>query len=140
MIGLWFLHSAISFIAFYHCIGFYLFISNTFRDMLRTSLLLQKLGRKITLELCVIELQFLYYALFLMAVYQCIKFHLIPFYTFRDMLRTSILLQKLRREVTPLILVTGLWFLHSAIPLMALYHCISLNYPQYFLRYASTKV
>ena len=53
-----------------------------------------------------------------MAIYQCIKGHLIPFYAFRDMLQTSFLLQKLRREVTLLVLVTGLWFLHSAIPLM----------------------
>ena len=36
-------------IALYHCIKFPLFIFNTFRDMLRTSLLLQKLGREITL-------------------------------------------------------------------------------------------
>ena len=36
-------HSAISFIALYYCIKFHLFIFNTFRDMLRTSLLLQKL-------------------------------------------------------------------------------------------------
>ena len=35
------------------------------------------------------------------ALYQCIKFHLLPFYTFRDMLQTSFLLQKLKREVTP---------------------------------------
>ena len=40
-------------------------------------------------------------ALPLMVIYQCIKFHLIPVHTFRDMLRTSFLLQKLRREVTP---------------------------------------
>ena len=36
----------------------------------------------------------------LIALYQCIKFHLIPFYTLRDMLRTSLLLKKLRLEVT----------------------------------------
>ena len=47
MIGLWFLHSAIPLMALYQCIKFHLFI-NTFRDMLRTSLLLQKLERKIT--------------------------------------------------------------------------------------------
>ena len=41
--------------------------------------------------LLVIELRFLHLALPLMAVYQCIKFHLIPLYTFRDMLRTSFL-------------------------------------------------
>ena len=77
-----------------------LFIFTTFRDMLWTSLLLQKLEREITLKLLVTELQFLHSALPLMAVYQCIKFHLIPFYTFRDMLQISFLLQKLR-EIIP---------------------------------------
>ena len=101
VIRLWFLHSAIPFIALYHCIKFHLFLFNTFRDMLRTSLLSQKLEREITVKLLVIELQFLHSALPLMAIYQCIKFHLIPFYTFRDMLWTSFLLQKLRSEVTP---------------------------------------
>ena len=33
----------------------------------------------------------------LMAIYQCIKFHLIPFYTFGDMLQTSLQLQKIRK-------------------------------------------
>ena len=49
MIGLWLLHSGLLLIALYHCIKFHLFIANTFRDMLRTSLLLQKLGREKTL-------------------------------------------------------------------------------------------
>ena len=40
------------------------------------------------------------FTLSLKALYQCIKFHLNSFYTVRDMLRTSLLLQKLRREVT----------------------------------------
>ena len=57
MKGLWFLHYVISFIALYQRIKFHLFIFNSFRDMLRTSLLLQKLGRKITLKLLVIELR-----------------------------------------------------------------------------------
>ena len=43
--GLWSLHSAIPFIALYHCIKFHLFIFNTLRDMLRTSLLLQKIRK-----------------------------------------------------------------------------------------------
>ena len=77
----------------HHCMKFHLFIFNTFRDMLRTSLLLQNLEREITLKLLVTELQFLHYALSLTSIYQCIKFHLIPFYTFRDMLQTSFLLQ-----------------------------------------------
>ena len=69
-----------------------------FRDMLRTSLLLQKLERKITLKLLVTELWFLHSALPLMSVYKCIKFN---FDTFGDKLWTSFLLQKLRWEVTP---------------------------------------
>ena len=48
--GLWFLHSARSLIALYHCVKFHLFIFNTFTDMLTTSLLLQKIGRKITCD------------------------------------------------------------------------------------------
>ena len=40
------------------------------------------------------ELLFLHSAFPLMAIYQCIKFHLITFYTFRDMIWTSFLLQK----------------------------------------------
>ena len=74
-----------------------------------------------------IELRILDSALVLIAVYHCIKIHLIPLYTFRDMLRTSFLLQKLRREVTSYILVTGLWFLHSAISHMALCPCIMFH-------------
>ena len=70
-----FLHSAISFIALYHCIKFHLFIFNTFRDMLRASLLLQKLEREITLQLLVVEIRFLHSALPLIAVYQYIKFY-----------------------------------------------------------------
>ena len=35
----------ISLIALYHCIKFHLFIFNTFRDMLRTSLLMQKIRK-----------------------------------------------------------------------------------------------
>ena len=76
-------------------------IFNTFRAMLQTSLLLQKLEREITLQLLVIYLRFLHSTLLLMAVYQNIKFHLRPFHTFRDMFCTSFLLQKLRREAAP---------------------------------------
>ena len=89
--------------------------------MLWTNLLLQKLGRIINPEILVIELRLLESAFFLIALYQCIKFHLIPFFDFRYMLQTSFILQKLRRKVTPLILMTELRFLHSALPLMALY-------------------
>ena len=40
------------------------------------------------------------FTLSLIALYQCIKFHLIPFYTLRDTLHTILLMQKLRRQVT----------------------------------------
>ena len=88
-----------------------------------------------------IELWFFHSALPL-AVYQCIKFHLIPFYTFSYMLWTSFLLQKLRREVTQYTLVIGLWFLHSAIYFVALYllYQVSFIYLQYFQRYAPDKL
>ena len=66
-------------------------------------------------------------ALSLMAVSQCIKFHLILFYTFRDIYLTSLILQKLEKEITPLILTVGLWFLHSALPLITLYQCIKFH-------------
>ena len=82
MMGLWFLHSAIPFIAHYHCIKFHLFIFNTFRDMLQRSLLLQKLEREITLQLVVIELRFMQSAL--------------PLRYAPD----NLLLQKLEREIT----------------------------------------
>ena len=52
---------------------------------------------EITPLILAIKLQFLHSVLPLMALYQCIKFHLIPLYTFRDTLRTSFLLQNLTR-------------------------------------------
>ena len=82
----------------YHCIKFHLLTFNTFRDMLQTSLLLQKIRKGNNSEITCNSVMVL--AIPLMAVYQWIKFYLIPFYTFRDMLRTSFLLQKLRMEVT----------------------------------------
>ena len=39
--------------------------------------------------------------IFLMTLYQCNKFHLIPLYTFRDMLWSTFSVQKLKRKVTP---------------------------------------
>ena len=44
-------------------------------------------------------LLFLHSAFSVMGLYQCVKFSLILFYTFRDMLRTKPLLQKLTRAV-----------------------------------------
>lgn len=69
-------------------------------DMLLAKLLLQNIGKGnnsvytcdgatvLTLTLCMI------------ALYQCIKFHLIPFNNLRDNLRTSLLLSKLGRKVS----------------------------------------
>ena len=131
MTGLWFLHSEnsphgplsvyqvliyLSSILLETCLLF-----NTFREKLTTA----KIRKGKVTEITVIELQFSHSALPLMALYQCIKVHLIAFYTFRDMLLTSFLLQTLRREVTPLILVTGFWFLHFAISLITLYQYIN---------------
>ena len=46
---LWLLHSVIPFMVLYQCVNFHLFIFNTFREILRTSLLLQTLERETTL-------------------------------------------------------------------------------------------
>ena len=78
----------------------------TFRDMLWTSFLFQKFEREVTLYILVTGLWFLHCTIrslhctiLFMTLYQCIKFHIIPLYTLRDMLRTSFLLQKLTRMV-----------------------------------------
>ena len=52
---------------------------STFRNMLRTTLLLQKLGRKITPQLLVVELQFLRSTLSLIISYLCINFYFISY-------------------------------------------------------------
>ena len=52
----------------------------------------------ITAKLLVKGFWFLHNALLLIALSQCVKFHLIPIYNFRDMLHTN-LLQKLGREI-----------------------------------------
>ena len=70
-----------------------------FRDMHRKNLILQKFGRDITPYVLKIGLWFLYSTIPLIALYHCIKFHLFIFNTFRDMLRISLLLQKLDREI-----------------------------------------
>ena len=101
--------------------------------MLRTSLLLQKLEREITLSLPVIELRFLHSAFSLMAVYQCIKFHLIPSYTSRDMLRTSVLLQNIEKgsnSVNTGDRVMVLAFCNSPHGPLSVYQ-VSLNYLHY---------
>ena len=67
---------------------------------------------------------FLHSAIPLMPLYQCIKFNLITFNTFRDILWTRILLQKLRKGNNSVITCDELLFLHSALSLMGLYQCI----------------
>ena len=74
-------------------------ISFNFRDMLRTSLLLQKNRKGNNSVITCDRVTVLAFCTFSDGL-QC-KFHLITFYTFRDMLRASFLLQKLKREVTP---------------------------------------
>ena len=84
-----------------HCIKFRLILCYTFRDMHRTKLTLQKIMKGnnfINTDDRVMVLAFS--ALPLIALYHCIKFHLFIFNTVRDMLRTSLLLQKLGRVIT----------------------------------------
>ena len=59
-----------------------------------------------------------------MPLYQCFKFNLITFNTFRDILWTRILLQTIRKGKNSVITCDGLLFLHSALSLMGLYQCI----------------
>ena len=83
-----------------------------------------KIRREVTPYILVIVLWFLHSAISLMALYQCIKFHLITFNTFKNMLWTSSLLQKFGRE--------KFLFLHSAFSLMDLYRCIKLHSIPFF--------
>ena len=94
-------------------------------------MLLQKLEREITLKL-IDRVTVLAIALPLMAIYQCIKFQLIPFYTFRDMPRTSFLLQKIKgsNSVNTGDRVMVLAFCNSPHGPLSVYQ-VSLNYLQY---------
>ena len=74
-----------------------------------------------------------------MALYQPIKFDLIPFYTFRDMLQINFLLQKIKREVTLKILLTGLWFLCIAADSLLSMYQVSFTSLVYFQRYTPDK-
>ena len=88
------------------------------------------------------ELLFLHFALPLMAVYQSIKFHLISLYTFRDMLRTSFFIAKIKKgsnSVNTGENVMVLAFCNSLHSPLSLYQ-ISYNYLQYFQRYAPDKL
>ena len=81
--------------------------------MVQTNFLLQKLRREVTPQIPLTGLWFLNSTIFHIALYHCSKFHLFIFNSFRDMLRTCLLLQKLKREITLLLLVIELRFLHS---------------------------
>ena len=78
----------------------------------------------------------------LMAIYQCIKFHLSPFYTFRDMLRTSFFIEKIKKGSNSLntgdsVMVLALCnFLHGP---QSVYQ-VSFIYLQYSQRYALDKL
>ena len=74
----------------------------------------------------------------LIALYQCIKFNLIPFNTSRDILRATLSLQKLEREITVIIC--------DRVMVLALYTCfddllsmyqVLFNSLLYFQSYAS---
>ena len=123
-----FLHSALSLMTIYPCVQFHLIPFFTFRDLLRTIFLLQKLRKEVIPYILVTGLWFLHSAIFLRALYQCINFSLFIFNTFLDMLRTSLLLQNnLEREITMSLLVIELRFFHSALSLMAVYQCIKFH-------------
>ena len=89
-----------------------------------------------------IGLWFLHSAIPLMALYQCIKFNLIPLYTFRDMLQTSFLLQKIKKgsnSINTLDRVMILAFCTSSDSPLSNYQ-ISFNSLVYFQRYALDKL
>ena len=66
-------------------------------------------------------------AIFLRFLYQCIKFHLIPLYTFRDMHRTNVLLQKGSNSVNTVDWVIVLVLCHFPHRPLFVYQ-VSLNY------------
>ena len=59
---------------------------------------MQYFGIEITLKSLVLSATILAITQPLIAIYQCIKFHLIPFNTLRDMLQTSLLSQQEHRK------------------------------------------
>ena len=117
------------------CIKFHLFIFNTFKDMPWTILLLQKLGREITVITCdrvkVLALCTSSYCRLLM--YQVSLNSLLYFQRYA---LDNHLLQILRRVVT----CNRVMALASAISLMAFYQCIKFIYLQYFKRYAPDRL
>ena len=121
------MHFAHFLIAVYQRIKFYLILFYTFRDMIQTSFLLQKLRREVTSYKLLTRLWFLNSAISFIALYQCIEFHLFIVNTFRDILQTRLLLLRLERVITLKLLVIDLRFLHSAFSLIAVYQCIKFH-------------
>ena len=80
---------------------YHLFIFNTLRDIILTILLLQKHRKGNNSVITCDRVTILASCISTDSGYQCIKFYLIPIYTFRDMLRIAFYCKKLRREVTP---------------------------------------
>ena len=81
-----------------------------------------------------IELQFLYSALPLMAIYQCIKFHLIPFNTFIGYASDKLFIAKIKKESNSINTgdrVMVLAFCNSLHSPLSLYQ-VSFVYLQYF--------
>ena len=77
-----------------------------------------------------------------MALYQCIKFHLFIFNSFRDMLRASLQLQTLERKINLLLLVirvTVLALCTSSGGCLSIYQ-VSFDSLLYFQRYAPDKL
>ena len=74
-------------------------------------------------------------------LYQCIKFHSFIFNTFRDMLQTSLLLQKLEREITVITCdkFKNLALCTSSDGYSSMYQ-VSFNSLLYFQRYAPDKL
>ena len=100
-----------------------------------------KLEGEITLKLLVIEIPFLHSALPLTAVYQCIKFHLIPFYTFQRYAPDKLFTAKIKKgsnSINTGYSVMVLAFCNSPHGPLLVYQ-VSLNYLQYFYRYALDK-
>ena len=141
MTGLWFLHSAIPFMAFDQCIKFYLFMFNTFRDMLWTSLLLQKIrkgnnsvitcDRDTVLELCTFSNGHL-------RMNQVSFNSLLYFQRYAPNKLFIAKIQKGSNSVNTGGRVMVLAFCNFAYGPLSLYH-VSLNYLQYFKRYAHDK-
>ena len=104
----------------------------------RINLILQKLGREITPYILTTGSWFLHSALSLIALYHCVKFHLFIFNTYRDMLTTGLLLQKIGRKIT-CDRVTILALCTSSDGHLSLYQ-VSFNSPLYFQRYAPDKL